>query len=130
MLNQRMKDYLERLVLFGLVAFALFSNVKLIVSNYKLNARVREAQTELDSKENQNKQLSLLVYYYQSSQYQEVEARRRLQMKKPDETVLLVKGLTPAKENIDLDPTSFEVASEASSSQQSNFSKWWGYFFK
>ncbi|QQG49643.1 MAG: septum formation initiator family protein [Candidatus Berkelbacteria bacterium] len=120
---------LGRILVILLVVFALYSNVRLIIRNNKLHERLSEVQTELTNKELRNKKMSLLIAYYQSPSYQDVEARRRLGLKLPDETVMQVRGVEYSKDGTTLEDTIYENTEVASPTPPTNFSRWWGYFF-
>ncbi len=112
-----------------MIAFAVYSNIRLIIRNNTLNERLAEAQTELHDKQTKNAKLKLLIAYYESPSYQNAEARRRLGLKLPDETVLQVKGVDYTKENGTLEETIYKEAEPAPVVPPSNFSRWWDYFF-
>ncbi len=111
-----------------LILFAVYSNVRLIIRNNKINERLQTVEQELADKKIRNKKLSLLIAYYESPSYQETEARRRLALKHPDETVLQVNGVQYNKEGA-LEDTIYKNAEPTTASPPSNFSQWWGYFF-
>lgn len=119
-----------KIVSLAVVFFALYSNIRLTMRNYQLNDHLREAEEQIKLKEIRNKKLSYLIYYYKSPEYQEVEARRRLDMKRPDETVIAIKGL---QSNTNKNSIS-EIINEAETAREevpiNNYSKWWEYFFK
>jgi cell division protein FtsB len=120
---------LARAVIVALVAFALYSNVRLIIRNNKLQERLHDARQSLEEKELRNKKLELLIAYYQSPSYQDAEARRRLGLKLPDETVLQVSGVEYSKDGTTLDDTIYENTEPTPAVPPSNFSRWWEYFF-
>jgi membrane-bound ClpP family serine protease len=113
-----------------MIAFALYSNVRLIIRNNTLSERLVSAQKDLSDKEARNKKLALLIAYYESPSYQNAEARRRLNLKLPDETVLQVKGVDYTKGEGTLEDTIYKEAEPVPVIPPSNFSRWWDYFFK
>ncbi len=112
------------------VAFAIYSNVRLIIRNNTLNERLATAKTELTEKQAKNAKLKLLIAYYESPSYQNAEARRRLGLKAPDETVLQIKGVDATKDDATLEDTIYKEADPEPVTPPSNFSRWWDYFFK
>lgn len=123
------RDIVSRLVLIVLVVFAVYSNIRLIIRNNKLNERLRSAETELAEKDLRNKKLNLLLAYYESPSYQEVEARRRLNLKHPNETVLQVSGVDYNKDETTVEDSIYQNADPTPPVPPSNFSRWWQYFF-
>ncbi len=117
-------------LLVALIVFALYSNVRLIIRNNTLNERLDAAKTELAAKDSRNKKLTLLIAYYESPSYQNAEARRRLGLKLPDETVLQVRGVDYNKDTSKLEDTIYKEAKPAAVVPPSNFSRWWDYFFR
>lgn len=119
-----------RAVLILFIVFALYSNVRLIIRNNTLQERLQAAEQELEEKELRNKKLSLLITYYQSPSYQDAEARRRLSMKLPDETVLQVQGGESNSNGPTLEDTIYQNADPTPPAPPSNISRWRDYFFR
>lgn len=120
----------NRLIVAILLVFALYSNARLVVRNNALNHQILLARDAVQQKANRNRKLELISAYYQSPSYQEVEARRRLGMKKADETVLVVKGLPESKPTDDLISEVYEQPKENQIAKSiSNPALWWQYFF-
>jgi len=117
-------------VLIALFLFALYSNIRLIIRNQEINQRLKKAKAETAALELSTKKFKLLIDYYKTPSYQEIEARRRLGLKKPDETVLVVKGL-PENTNLGegLTDEIYQDTAPAAPRAQTNLSKWWQYFF-
>lgn len=109
--------------------FSIYSNIMLIIKNNRLEERLTTTSQEVAYMEAKAKQLNLLSVYYQSASYQEVEARRQLALKKPDETALIIKGV-PTDATLDFENTSNSLtSSEKTNTAQSNPARWWQYFF-
>jgi len=123
------RKFLTKAILVLFVAFAVYSNIRLIIRNNTLNERLSSAQAELVEKEAKNAKLKLLIAYYESPSYQNAEARRRLGLKLPDETVLQVKGVDYTKDDATLEDTIYKEADPAPTVPPSNLSRWWNYFF-
>mgnify|MGYP000710493379 CR=1 FL=1 len=119
----------SRIFIAAVFIFAIYSNVRLIIRNYHLKERVREAKNDVERLDLRNQKLSLLLSYYQSPSYQEVEARRRLGLKKPDEKAYVIKGITlPENNNSELENTIYQEAEVTPAPLPSNISSWWRYF--
>src|SRR5258708_5453366 len=115
-----------KIFIVALFVFAIYSNINVILQNSQLLAQVAQNQAEVDQMTLRNQKLSLLLTYYQSPSYQDVEARARLGMKRPDETVYAVKGLSPSSNTLS-DSGSIANSSDQSTSAESNFSLWLKY---
>ena len=113
-----------------LIVFAVYSNVRLIIRNNTLSERLDQAKTELAAQEEKNAKLKLLIAYYESPSYQNAEARRRLGLKLPNETVLQVKGVDNTKGEEALEDTIYKEADPVPVMPPSNFSRWRDYFFR
>ncbi len=125
---QNTQSLFGRLALALFIVFALYSNVRLIIRNQKLTQRLKQVNEDNNQKELGNKKLGLLIYYYGSSAYQDVAARQKLNMKKPDETMIAFKGLSADDTRSTLDSI-YNNISPTAPPPQSNFSRWWQYFF-
>ena len=112
-----------------LFLFAVYSNVRLLLRNYQINKRLTEVKAETIKEETANKKLKLLIQYYQTPSYQEVEARSRLTLKKADEKVLAIKHPATA-ENGALSDNPYENTKPVVPISKSNIQLWWEYFFK
>ncbi len=127
---QLSKVFLARLLLGALIVFALYSNVRLIIRNNKLNERLQAFQKELKEKEARNQKLTLLISYYQTPSYQDSEARRRLALKSPDETVMQVSGVDYNKDSSTLEDSIYKNTEPTLPTPPTNFSRWRSYLFK
>lgn len=119
-----------RVLIIALFVFALYSNIGLIIQNYHISAQVDAAQSDVDRMTLRNQQLSLLLSYYQSPSYQDVEARRRLGMKRPDENVYVVNGITVPNvaPSDQLESTVYQSTQAVVTDSESNISRWLKYF--
>ena len=57
------QKFLGKALLALLIAFAVYSNIRLIIRNNTLNERLDSAKTELTEKETKNTKLKLLIAY-------------------------------------------------------------------
>lgn len=114
----------SRVLLVALFVFAVVSNVRLVIRNSELHERVKAAKADVENMELRNQRLSLLMNYYQSASYQEVEARRRLGMKRPDEAAYIIKGISLPAANSEIDGIAVEKSVPA---VKSNAAQWWEY---
>jgi cell division protein FtsB len=124
------RDFMLKVLLVGLFVFAVYSNINLIVRNHKLGQILREKKTQTADQAFNNEKLKLLIAYYQTPSFQEVEARRRLGLKKPDETVYTIKGLTTdTNQSSGLSDNLYNDIQPALPTTKTNIQMWWQYFF-
>lgn len=130
MVVEKSKKFLTYAAVVALFLFALYSNIRLIVRNYNLQKRVEIVRVEVNQMQTRNEKLRLILSYYQTPAYQEIEARRRLQVKKPEETVLTVKGLNLSAEELNLlEDAVYQEHATTEVEEKTNFQKWWEYLF-
>lgn len=131
MTSDRWKQSGWQLLMIGLFLFAFYSNVTLAIRNYHLNQQATKVQALVNNESNHNEKLALLLNYYKSASYQDVEARAQLGMKKPTETTLIVQGVAQPTQTLSdqLDQTIQEQTARPAV-PPSNFTLWQQFFFK
>ena len=128
----------SKIFLFIVVFILIFLLIGLIKETYRkhqLTSEINELKSNIDKLEGDNQQLVDLMDYFKEDSYLEKEARIKLNLKKPGETVVVLskdvidgveivrKGGLETEENnkeVDLENNNVEVA---------NYWKWWEYFF-
>ena len=124
------REFMLKVLLVALFVFAVYSNIDLIIRNHKLGQILREKKDQTAEQSYNNEKLKLLIAYYQTPSFQEVEARRRLGLKKPDETVYTIKGLTTnSAESPGLNDNLYNDVQPSSPASKANIQLWWEYFF-
>lgn len=114
-------DIGQRLATLALVGYTTYILGQSIYRNYHVNQEISRGKQEIVSLEFAAEKQKLLNLYYQSSTYRQLEARRRLNLKLPDEKVFILpekKELAPAV----LSDTTNE--SQSAKSPDSNPIKW------
>ena len=96
-MGDKLSGFVFRFGIFILLCFAIYSNVNLLIKNYNIQKLLDDKKVEVAKIEENNKHLGLLINYYKSPSYQETEARRRLNLKMPDETHITVTGVDFSK---------------------------------
>ncbi len=81
------------------IAYIVLNLGRAIQTNYHTSQQIRELKQQIAALTTQTVHLKNTIVYYKSRTYQELEAKRRLGLKRPGETVVLVPG------NIDPAPT-------------------------
>lgn len=73
------------------VGFLLYQAISL---NYQTNQKIASLKKEIQEIEQDHNDLETLIAYYQTSAFQELEARKKLGMKKPGEKAVTVEVKT------------------------------------
>ncbi len=123
-LTQRWLGYATLAAIF---LFAIYSNVRLGIRNYQLNQTIETTKQEVEELSARNEKLRLLLGFYQTPEYQEVEAKRRLGLKRPDETAMLVNGIPANSLASALEDFVYREPTPATPEPETNFQKWWKY---
>jgi len=76
--------------------YVIFLLGKSIWTNYDLRQSIHKLNSQIATLQEQKKQLSSLNLYYSSESYKELEARKKLGLKKADEKVAIIAGATDA----------------------------------
>ena len=101
-----------------------------IYLNYQLKKQAEEIKREIAKIEKQNKDFQNLILYYKSESFREVEARRKLDLKKLGETVVIL----PKKEARDftgeIKADEVNVSAKSETKIEPNYVLWWRYFVK
>lgn len=107
--------------------------VKEITKKNQIQAQINSLKEEADSISKKNSDIQDKIAYFQSKDYMEMEAKDKLNLKSPDEQVIIVKPSMVSKEV----PTEQVSASEKPLVGQAettvaiaNHLRWWNYFFK
>jgi len=131
-MNPKDKNRSPWLIRLVLVLGAIFL-VLIACALYKETEKKKKVQDEINKLkeeavfiEKQNMKLSERINYLESKDFQEKEAKDKLNLQNPDENVVVIKpGIVKEKEaEIQQDNTEKKVIIK-----ESNFEKWWRYFF-
>lgn len=131
MANDKSKPFLVRVVLlFGMVALLFIA-----AAIYREIAKKREVQSKIEQLQKEAEQISRTnaltqekIAYLESRDYQEREAKDKLNLASPDEQTVVIKPTIVSKENL---PETEDLAVAPQAVQQApNYKKWWNYFFK
>ncbi len=95
---------------------------KNLIRRAELKKEIEGLRSKITSFEQKNRELSSLIEYLKSSEFQEKEARLRMGLRKPDEQVVIL----PKDEGVSVD----ELLSLPGETNGANWQKWWNYFFK
>lgn len=108
-----------RLLILALILYLGLALFRQINNNYQTNLQIDSLKTDISSIQGQNINLENLLVYYQSATYKELEARKRMGLKKEGEKVLI------SPENKDSQPEEFEQTEKSTDTQKvPNYQKW------
>lgn len=106
------------------IVFVLGSALsKELYREYKIRKEIDGLKAEIESMQKDNYELSQLIEYYQTDQYKEAEARKRLNLKADGEKVVMIDEKTESAEEVK------KKAEEEQKKNTPNPVKWWNYFF-
>lgn len=117
--------------LYLLVAYLVFLLAKSLWTNYDLKETVKQLENQISQLQEQKKELENLIVYYNSDAFKELEARKKLGLKRPDEKVLIVSN-APAPENFvkELEKERLGVTDKKTEINFPNYQLWWQYLIK
>jgi cell division protein FtsB len=91
--------------------------------DYQIKKEIDSLQNDIGALEKDNYKLSQLIEYYKTDEYKEAEARKRFNLKKDGESVIIIRP-SPIDSEYNIDEENNGEADELS-----NYKKWWNYFF-
>lgn len=106
------------------IAVMLLSLGKEVVRKFQIQSQIKELEQEISTLEQQNSEFNELLAYFNSSAFQEKEARVKLNLTAPGETVVVL----PEEENVTEEDE--ETVAVAEAAPTSNVQKWINYFFE
>jgi len=102
------------------------SLTKEVIRRRQISTRINNLKEQIKELENSSVELSNLIEYLKSEEYQEKEARLKLGMKKPGEKVIVI----PSSNEDILNDNQNSLADNIGEENISNWRRWWNYFFK
>ena len=119
------------LIVLGLVAvvFIILEVVQATQRKNQIRTEIDLLKAEAEKISGENKRVEEKIAYFESKDYQEKEARDKLNMQNQDENVVVVKpSMSKEVVNSSTQETVVPVIDE-SFKDESNVIKWWGYLF-
>lgn len=107
----------------GIIVIGI-SLTKQIIRKVEISRQISSLESEINGLEQQNAELNTAIEYFNSSSFQEKEARKKLGLKEEGETVVMLPN-TDALRDVD-EVTSIETEQAV---ETSNSIKWKNYFF-
>ena len=127
----------SRITLFFLLLgfiWLVLSVVNVYYRKYKINKEIDNLKAQIGNAERSNQQISEMIDYLDSQSFLEKEAREKLNMKKPGEEVVIIEPLKDSLTTQNSQPQKEEnkdiLPASAVKKMESNFSKWWKFFFR
>ncbi|MFA6098362.1 MAG: septum formation initiator family protein [Patescibacteria group bacterium] len=120
----------SKLAIFSEIAILVLLSsalAKEIIHQYQIKSDIKKLQNQIGDLEENNLEMNNLITYFNSESYKEEQARLKLDMQKPGESVIKVLGdsVNTTSSNIEDEPSSnIEIDSN------NNPQRWWNYFFK
>lgn len=111
------------IVLFAIILLAV-SLTKSIIRKVEINKQIADLEVEIASLEQENVELDNVMQYFNSSEYQEKEARTKLGLQQEGESVVIIPNDLPERTAT----TSTDEAMAAA--EVPNSTKWKQYFFQ
>jgi cell division protein FtsB len=109
-----------------LVVFVMGSAlVRELYREYEIKKEIEQLKTQIGSMQKDNYELSQFIDYYQTDQYKEAEARRRLNLKADGEKVVMIDGSSTEAASTVTTPEETTAAKDNTPS----YRRWWNYFF-
>jgi cell division protein FtsB len=142
MLNKKNKNFnsivfnQKFLTIIGLfiIALIIFPLAKNISQRHKINNEIKNLEQDIKELENNNNELKKLIYYLDSDQFAEEQARLNLGLKKQGETAIVIEGLADKfGESENASGSIIKIPwlnSSISRDNMTNVQKWLVYFFQ
>lgn len=134
-----------KIAIYGVFFWMIFLLVRSVWQNWSLRQSINKLNDQIVTLEQDKNDLNNLIIYYRSDSFKELEARKKLGMKRPDEKMVILPVLpssssSPAPSGqSESSPSNFseEVKKEQETlspskenSAVSNWQLWWQYFTK
>jgi cell division protein FtsB len=114
----------KRFLTFLVAVYLIFLLGRAVYQNYLVRERIANIEESIEALKAQNKRLENLIAYYQTETFRELEARSKLGLKKPGETVVAL------PENSDEEaPSGPSPVRTQGEFEKPNYIKWWEYLF-
>lgn len=116
-LQSLLKSKFITVILFVIVSAVGLLTIQLYLQKKEVDSEVKRLSDKAASLQKDSQELSELIKYLNTPEYQEREAREKLNLKKPGEEVVVLPEHTDG------------LVASASTNTESNPKKWFNYFF-
>lgn len=112
------KSKFSTYILSAVLLVVMVLAAKILIQKYRVESEISQLQSEIEKVRKNNDQLTSLIKYFGTSEYQEKAAREKLSLKKEGEIVV---GLPQQEET--------NINDQNQLAKVSNVKKWYNYFF-
>lgn len=127
--ENQLTSFLVRIGSILLIFYILFLLGRSVWTNYDLRQSIKKLNTQIATLEQQKIDLRNLNLYYSSESFKELEARRKLGFKKPDEKVVIIASAQDTNNfEQELNADRGKVAEKKNEETTSNWLLWLDYF--
>ncbi|MHA1372541.1 MAG: FtsB family cell division protein [Promethearchaeota archaeon] len=120
-------SFLTTLIILAVIVFIIYNIYKSTVQNYQINKQITELENQIQEIKKQNQYLKNLIIYYNTDTFKELELRRKIGMKKPDEVVLIMPENKNQKEQKEPNEPMYKEQNNKKEVQEPNYQKWLKY---
>jgi len=118
-----------KIIVLIIAAYILFSLVKSIFSNYKINTQINGANKQISDLVEENSIIKNQNLYYQTNTYHEIQARKKMGLKKAGETMIIAPGNRDNKTTNEPN-TVINDQTNSNTTELPNYEKWAKYIFE
>jgi len=129
-LRQKLWELFSKILIYLVILYTLFILGKAIWTNWQLKKQTDDLQQQIAEIKIQNKNLENLILYYKSDSFREVEARKKLGLKKPGEVAIAIPAQTSKDYNQETATQKQGVSETPKEENIPNWQLWWQYFTK
>lgn len=133
-LADNLKRYFDRngarylLILLVIYTFAMLG--RSVWVNFNLLKQTDVIKAKIEETKSQNDNLANLIVYYKSDSFREVEARKKLGLKKPNEKVMTVPVQKIESFDSEVKAQTSNISEKKVETNDSNIGLWWHYLTK
>lgn len=133
-MNQNFKTksttILSKILVYLLIGYTFFMVGRSVWENFQLKKQTDNIEQEISKIQAQNKNLENLILYYKSDSFREVEARKKLGLKKPGEVAVAVPAKSANNFQSEVQAQEEGVSEKPKEIKTPNYELWWQYFTK
>lgn len=128
MQSQKWMTRIFLLFALGVTAWAGFVSWGQLERHKRITEEVDALEKQAKDIASENQTLEERITYFSTKEFREQEAREKLGLKKPEETVVAIKE-SAGQENVTSQGPSNNTTVDQEEDEKPNFQKWWALFF-
>ena len=129
-LRPQIKILLSKIFSYFLIIYIFFILGRSVWLNWQLKLETQMLQKQIDDGKIENTNMRNLLLYYQSDSFKEVEARKKLSLKKPGEYVMAVPTRKYDSYQAETQAQQDQIATKSQQENIPHYKLWWLYFTK